>query len=285
MRSRFAAYALDLPEYIIKTTHPASPQYSDDKFSWKRKISRFSRASNFEKLEILDFKEQGTLATVTFTAYIKQEGEDVTFTETSYFEKFRERWLYRAGLLADGRSPHLIPQGPLKILPLTYYGDPLLTKKATPVVSITDSIKELVEKMKATMDASDGIGLAAPQVHHSIRLFITRTPIELENGEYDWGEVKTFINPVIVERSTDTNVDREGCLSIPGITAHVERSLEITVEYNDLEGKICNQRFTGYEARIIQHENDHIDGILLSAYLDEAGRSKLERLQKRLNSP
>lgn len=99
MRSRYSAYVLNIPDYIIATTHPANPQYSEDKFSWKRSISQFSRISSFHKLEILDFKENKALATVTFTAYLSQEAHEATFTERSFFEKINNRWLYRDGQL------------------------------------------------------------------------------------------------------------------------------------------------------------------------------------------
>lgn len=95
MRSRFSAYALNLSEFIIATTHPENPQYSKELFSWKKSISEFSDASSFNKLEILDFTEQGMLATVTFTAYITQGDQDCTFTEKSLFEFSGGRWLYR----------------------------------------------------------------------------------------------------------------------------------------------------------------------------------------------
>ena len=100
MRSRYSAYALDIPDYIIATTHPANPHYSENRDAWKEDISQFSRSSSFRKLEILDFKEKGTLATVTFTAHIFQGSRDVTFTEKSSFEKVNGRWLYQSGEIA-----------------------------------------------------------------------------------------------------------------------------------------------------------------------------------------
>lgn len=108
MRSRYSAYVLNLPDYIVASTHPESPQYSENKFSWKRSISQFSRNSSFEKLEILDFKENKTVATVTFTAYLSQETRDATFTERSYFEKIGNQWLYRDGQLTQGHEPNLV---------------------------------------------------------------------------------------------------------------------------------------------------------------------------------
>jgi len=102
MRSRYSAYALGISDYIIATTHPANPQYSENTVSWKNSISQFSRDSSFHKLEILEFKEKGESATVTFTAYISQGAHDATFTEKSYFEKVNHRWLYRSGQVAEG---------------------------------------------------------------------------------------------------------------------------------------------------------------------------------------
>lgn len=97
MRSRYSAYVLNLPDYIIATTHPSNPQYTEDKLSWKRSISHFSRNSTFHKLEIHHFEEKEISATVTFTAYLSQNRKDATFTEKSYFEKLNGLWLYHSG--------------------------------------------------------------------------------------------------------------------------------------------------------------------------------------------
>ena len=126
MRSRYAAYALNLPDYIIKTTHPASPQYCDNHRPWKKKISEFSLNSQFEKLEILDFNERGHVATVTYVATLPQNNQDATFTEKSYFEKLKNKWLYRCGQLAEGHAPNLITNSQVRLLPLAYYGHPIL---------------------------------------------------------------------------------------------------------------------------------------------------------------
>lgn len=276
MRSRFSAYALNLPEYIIITTHPASPQYHDNHFSWKRSLSEFSKGSNFQKLEVHDFKERDNLATVTFTAYIDQNGHDTTFTEKSYFEKREGRWFYRTGLLREGHAPSLITTAPLRVLPLAYYGDPILQKKAEPIEEITKEVVALAEEMIETMDACNGLGLAAPQVHHSVRLFVIRIPVETEEGKREPGEAKVFINPKIVSKSDDTWVAPEGCLSIPAVQADVVRPKEITVEYTDLEGNKHKETFTGWEGKAICHENDHIDGILFIDHLDDVERANLE---------
>lgn len=97
MRSRYSAYALNIPEYIIKTSHPANLQYSEDKFFWKQSISQFSQSTLFQKLDILDFQENDTLATVTFRAQLSQQNRDTSFTEKSYFKKINDQWLYLSG--------------------------------------------------------------------------------------------------------------------------------------------------------------------------------------------
>ena len=287
MRSRYSAYVLNIPDYIVATTHPASPQYLENKFSWKRNISQFSLGSTFHKLEVLDFKEQTNLATVTFTAYLSQDTHDATFTERSYFEKINHRWLYRGGQLAQGHVPNLITTGQLRLLPLAYYGDPILTKKAEPISEITSDIIKLVEEMIETMDACDGIGLAAPQIHHSIRLFVIRTPIEIDQDKFEPGEVKIFINPRLSLPSEETWKAAEGCLSIPTVRALVERPKEVTVEYTSIEGKIVKQRVSGWEARVIMHENDHIEGTLFIDRLDQEEQSKLmpflQNLERRIH--
>lgn len=287
MRSRFSAYVLNIPEYIIETTHPASPQYSDNKFSWKKNISHFSEHSSFHNLEILDFKERESLAVVTFTAHISQEDEDATFTEKSYFEKRNHKWLYRGGQLAQGHAPNLITTGQFRLLPLAYYGDPILRKKADPIPDITSSVRKLVEEMIETMDACDGMGLAAPQIHHSIRLFVIRKPIQTDDNKFELGEVKVFINPSLSFHSTESWKAPEGCLSIPTISSLVERPKKVTVEYTSLEGKKVREEVSGWEAKVIMHEYDHIEGILFIDRLDSEEQLKLmpflQNLEKRIH--
>lgn len=275
MCSRYSAYALDLPDYIVETTHPASSQYSENTFSWKRNISQFSRSSTFSQLDVLDFKERGSIATVTFTAHILQKGYDGTFTEKSHFEKVHGRWFYIGGQLAEGHAPNLVTTGQLKVLPLAYYGDPILRRKADPV-EISDDIRKLVEEMIETVEVYDGGGLAAPQVHHSIRLFIVCDPEGEERDKFEPGEIKVFINPTISSPSAETSRAPEGCLSIPTISAEVERPNAITIEYTDLEGNTHTERFSGWEARVIQHEYDHIEGVLYIDRIDESERAELE---------
>ena len=287
MRSRYSAYVLNLPDYIVKTTHPANPQYSDHVFSWKRNISKFSKSFSFHSLEILDFVEKNTLATVTFTVHMSQGSQDATFTEKSYFEKMGSSWLYRGGQLEEGYAPNFATTGQLRLLPLAYYGDAILRKKAEPIVEITSDLKILVEEMIETMEGCDGMGLAAPQVHHSIRLFIIRTPIEIAPNQVELGEIKVFINPKILSLSEETWDAPEGCLSIPALRSNVKRPKEATLEYRSLDGTLRQQRFTGWEARVILHEYDHIEGILFIDRIDSKEQAKfqpfLQNLEKRIH--
>jgi len=104
MRSRYSAYALGLPAYIIFTTHPQNPQFCLDTTLWAQKISEFCTHTEFEKLEILDFQEKDNFATVTFVAHLTQNKKDVSFTERSSFEKINGKWLYKSGKISEGRS-------------------------------------------------------------------------------------------------------------------------------------------------------------------------------------
>ncbi len=282
MRSRYSAYALCIPEYIIATTHPASPQFHHDTAAWSCQISEFCQQTEFKKLEILDFEQQDRFATVTFVAHLIQNKQDVSFTERSYFEKIKDRWFYRSGQLSEGHAPNLITTNQLRLLPLAYYGHPILRKVADPIAHMTDDVRKLVEEMIETMDACDGIGLAAPQVHHSVKIFIIRRPVEIEEGKLELKEVKVFINPKLSMPSQETWKAPEGCLSIPTIRAEVERPREVTVEYSDVNGNKIKERVSGWEARVIMHENDHINGILFIDHLDEAERKNLEPFLKSL---
>lgn len=282
MRSRYSAYVLNIPEYLINTTHPASPYYLENKFSWKRAKSQFSRESVFKRLEILDFKEKSPLASVTFTAFLSKGDADATFTEISYFEKFKGKWMYLRGQLTKGYAPEVVTEDPLQILSLAYYGEPVLQQEAAPVVEIDASIKLLVEEMIETMKASSGIGIAAPQVHRSVRIFIAQPPVEYGEGKLGPGEIEVFINPKLSLPSDELCQVEEGCLSIPTIRAMVTRPKEVTIEYTTLEGSQNRKRVSGWEARVIQHEYDHIDGILFIDRLDSKERAALQQRLERL---
>jgi peptide deformylase len=166
-----------------------------------------------------------------------------------------------------------------KRLSLRYYGDPVLRKKADPTAAPKDEIKELVESMFDCMYREAGVGLAAPQVGISRRVFVLDVP-----GEDGERLKRAFVNPVIVERS-GTIVGEEGCLSIPGIRADVKRAARIVVEATDEEGNPFRLAAEGLPSRAIQHETDHLDGILFVDRLSPIHRKLLEGKLKRVRPP
>lgn len=151
------------------------------------------------------------------------------------------------------------------IFPIVLYGDPVLKKKAKDIVHGDETVKEFVGSMYETMYAAQGVGLAAPQVGQSIRLFvIDTTPMEDEEED---GLKKAFINPTMIDELGEEWAFEEGCLSIPGIRADVLRKPTITIRYFDEDWNEHEETFDGMKARVIQHEYDHIEGKLFTDYL------------------
>lgn len=173
------------------------------------------------------------------------------------------------------------------ILPIIAYGDPLLKKESEEITADYPSLDLLVENMFETMYQAKGVGLAAPQVGLNIRLFIVDgAPFADEEGdEPDPRAVgmetfkKVFINPVIEEESGEVWAFQEGCLSIPKIRENVHRKSDILLSYYDESWAFHEERFSGYAARIIQHEYDHIEGIL---FTDRLNPLKKKLVQKKL---
>ncbi|MFO8087157.1 MAG: peptide deformylase [Bacteroidales bacterium] len=153
------------------------------------------------------------------------------------------------------------------MMSITAYGHPTLRKKAREIERNYEGLNELIENMFETMYASNGVGLAAPQVNLSIRLFlIDATPYENEIPEVK-GFKKVFINPVIVEKEGDKWGMDEGCLSIPGINEEVFRPDEVHLQYYDENWEWHDDTFKGMTGRIVQHEYDHLEGILFTDLL------------------
>ncbi len=151
-------------------------------------------------------------------------------------------------------------------------GEEVLRQKAQPVSEIDDTIRELVREMFVTMDEKDGVGLAAPQVGKSIRLFVIKV---------DDGVERTFINPQIVGTSQETCGYEEGCLSIPKSWENVTRPERVTVQALNERGRRFTLEADGLLARAIQHEYDHLEGILFIDRIDPAKKAKIEeRFQK-----
>jgi peptide deformylase len=150
------------------------------------------------------------------------------------------------------------------ILPIVAYGDPVLKQVAEDIEQGDPSLPELMVNMFETMDNAHGVGLAAPQIGKSLRLFVVdASPFAEEHPELE-GFRKGFINPIIIEESGKPWPFNEGCLSIPGIREDLLRKQEILLEYYDENWELQEQKFDGMAARIIQHEYDHIEGVLFT---------------------
>ena len=156
------------------------------------------------------------------------------------------------------------------ILPIVGYGDPILKKRATDVDKNYPDLKLLIKDMYETMYHASGVGLAAPQIGKGIRLFIIDTSV-FDNEEFESNSgfktksvKKTFINPEIINESGDLKLFEEGCLSIPNIRENINRKSEIKIKYQDENFNIHEDSFDGIVARVIQHEYDHLEGILFT---------------------
>ena len=138
-------------------------------------------------------------------------------------------------------------------------GDPILRIKSIPTL-ITDEVRVLVKDMKETMLAENGIGLSAPQVGVNLRVIV----VQLMSAGKLVGPVQEMINPVITSYSDDSMEYEEGCLSIPGEYIRINRPRSIHVKFQTLSGKYKKWYLKGLEARIVQHEVDHLNGVLMT---------------------
>ena len=160
------------------------------------------------------------------------------------------------------------------VFPIVMYGDPVLRQRAKDIEQGTD-ITQLIKDMFETMHAAHGIGLAAPQVGKSIRLFVVDGSALHDDDEEDdetggenmEGFKKVFINPVILTEEGTPWEFEEGCLSIPNIREKISRKEKLTIRYYDEQWNLLEEQYDGIKARIIQHEYDHIEGKLFIDYL------------------
>lgn len=158
------------------------------------------------------------------------------------------------------------------ILPIVAYGDPVLKKVASDISADHPGLRELIDNMFATMYNAHGVGLAAPQVGQSVRVFVVdASPFAEDHPELD-GFKKVFINPYIEEDSGKEWAFNEGCLSLPGIREDVLRRPDIVLRYMDEQFRPHREAFSGLVARVIQHEHDHLDGILFTDRLSPLRR-------------
>ncbi|MDD4287902.1 MAG: peptide deformylase [Candidatus Peribacteraceae bacterium] len=146
----------------------------------------------------------------------------------------------------------------MSLLPIQKGADnPILRRKGAKVPEVTKAIKKLVKDMFATVKAEDGAGLAAPQVGQSLQLCLALVE----------GKMTVLINPEIVWKSKETKTEEEGCLSLPCLQVAVTRPMTITVKYLNEKGMPEERKLSDFSARTVQHEVDHLNGILLLDYL------------------
>lgn len=170
------------------------------------------------------------------------------------------------------------------LLPIYAYGQPVLKKKAEDIGTDYPGLREFTESMWETMYHAEGVGLAAPQVGRSIRLFVVDTIQIMEEGKESEGIKRVFINARKVEEAGEPWTYEEGCLSIPEVRGDVDRPPQLRLRYLDENFEEHEDVFTGINARVIQHEYDHIDGILFTEHLKPIKkrlvRRKLEDIKK-----
>jgi len=160
--------------------------------------------------------------------------------------------------------------------PITVYGDTILRKRAENIEKNTQGLNEIIDNMWETMYYADGVGLAAPQAGLPIRLFV----IDGTAGADEEPELKdfkkVFINPEIMELTGENWVMNEGCLSLPEIREDVLRPETIRIRYQDEEFKVYEETYSGFISRVIQHEYDHLEGVLFVDYLNPLKRRILK---------
>lgn len=166
----------------------------------------------------------------------------------------------------------------MAVLPILIHPDKRLRKTAAPVEAFDNALAQTVEDMFDTMYDAQGIGLAATQVDIHRRIVVMDIPMNEEHPDAPHGK-HAFINPEILTRNDETALGQEGCLSIPGQYADVERATKITYRYQDIDGKTHEQEATGLLCVCMQHEIDHLNGVL---FIDHISRLKRERIEKKL---
>ena len=160
----------------------------------------------------------------------------------------------------------------MAVLKVRKYGDPALRKSAIPVGEVTPEVRKIIADMTETMYDEVGIGLAAPQVGIALRLIV----ISDEEGR----GVQALLNPAIVDRSGEVTSE-EGCLSIPGVFAPVARAARVTVQARSVDGEPLTIEARGLRSRVLQHEIDHLDGVLFIDRVDPMVRDRIKRKIKK----
>ncbi len=180
----------------------------------------------------------------------------------------------------EASAPRIKPAAPPRpdpaALDIVIWPDPILTRRADDVGTIDSWLLQVVERMKQLMESHEGVGLAAPQVGLSLRLFVMA-----EKAKAD--QAVAVINPVL-ELDSQTEQAEEGCLSLPGIRGQVMRAKKITLTGYDLKGDPISMPLEGFPARIAQHENDHLDGVLIISRMPPSARIALGKKLRELRT-
>ena len=163
------------------------------------------------------------------------------------------------------------------ILPIVAFGSPVLRKKCVEIHSEYSDLKLLLENMWETMYDSSGVGLAAPQINKSIRMFIIDTTLFIEDEEEEKIVKKVFINATILQEDGEEWIFNEGCLSIPEIREDISRKPTIIIKYQDENFDWQTDTFEGITARVIQHEYDHIEGVLFTDRISPLRKRMIKR--------
>jgi peptide deformylase len=166
------------------------------------------------------------------------------------------------------------------ILPVFAFGQPVLKKRATDINKDYEGLKSLINNMWETMYAAHGVGIAAPQIGVSVRLFIIDSIQIMEEEKKAEGIKKVFINAQIIEETGELWSYEEGCLSIPNIRGDVERQQKVRIQYLDENFEKHDEIYEGINARVIQHEYDHIEGVL---FVEKLKPLKKKLIQRKLN--
>jgi peptide deformylase len=157
----------------------------------------------------------------------------------------------------------------LALAQIRQYGDPALRLEAYKVEDVDDDVRRLVDRMTGLMRDADGVGLAATQVGVLRRIFVF---VDGDEGP------RALVNPTVVELADETESDEEGCLSLQGVRVPVDRSVRIVLEGLDANGQPARHELEGYTARVVQHELDHLDGVLIIDRTDDEHRKDALRI-------
>lgn len=179
------------------------------------------------------------------------------------------------------------------ILPIVAYGNPSLKKESSEIDSDFPNLKELIRDMYETMYNAQGVGLAAPQIGKNIRVFVVDGSPFADDEDEEIPDPKAenisnfkkvFINPIIEDESGAEWLFQEGCLSIPGIRENVKRKESLVITYFDENWNFKEETYEGYQARIIQHEYDHLEGILFTDLITPIKRKLLQKKLKNISN-